>query len=129
MVLTGSFVLSPVTGLVCHRCLADIGVSRPTGPTSPSTRLERQRRGVRTTRLRRPQARALVRSAARVHRIPSRVRDDRDTPLMRDETAGDLKVIWISGEAEYFCKGGWTLMDTDIAKQPVGQISKQLAAR
>jgi hypothetical protein len=48
---------------------------------------------------------------------------------MRDETAGDLKVIWISGEAEYFCKGGWTLMDTDIAKQPVGQISKQLAVR
>jgi hypothetical protein len=35
---------------------------------------------VRTTRLRRPQAGALVRSAARVHRIPPRVRDDRDTP-------------------------------------------------
>jgi hypothetical protein len=48
---------------------------------------------------------------------------------MRDETAGDLKVIWVCGEAEYFCKGGWTLMDADIAKQPVGQISKQLAAR
>ena len=43
MVLTVSFVLSPVTGLGCHRhrrsCLR---------------RLERQRRGVRTTRLRRP---------------------------------------------------------------------------
>ena len=38
-------------------------------------------------------------------------------------------MIWVSGEAEYFCKGGWTLIDTDIAKQPVGQISKQLAAR
>src|SRR5580658_7923871 len=43
MVLTGSFVLSPVTGLCCHLHLADT-----------SARLERQRRGVRTTRLRRP---------------------------------------------------------------------------
>jgi hypothetical protein len=34
---------------------------------------------------------ALVRSTAHVHRIPSRVRDDRDTPLMWDETAE----IWI----------------------------------
>jgi hypothetical protein len=30
---------------------------------------------------------ALVRSAIRVHRIPPRVRDDRDTPLEWDETA------------------------------------------
>jgi hypothetical protein len=45
MVLTVSFVLSPVTGLSCHRRLADT-----------SAKLERQRRGVRTTRLRRPQA-------------------------------------------------------------------------
>ena len=48
---------------------------------------------------------------------------------MRDETAGNMDLIWVCGEAEYFCKGGWTLMDADIAKQPVGQISKQLAAR
>jgi hypothetical protein len=61
--------------------------------------LERQRRGVRTTRLRRPQASALVRSAARVHRIPSRVRDDRDTPLQWDETATDIKLIWVRREA------------------------------
>jgi hypothetical protein len=30
---------------------------------------------------------ALVRSAARVHRIPPRVRDDREPPLQRDGTA------------------------------------------
>jgi len=29
MVLTGSFALSPVTGLCCHRCLADRGASQP----------------------------------------------------------------------------------------------------
>jgi hypothetical protein len=70
MVLTVSSGLSPVTGLYCHRrqwsCLHQ---------------LERQRRGVRTTRLRRPQGCALVSRAACVHRIQPRVRDDRDTPL------------------------------------------------
>jgi hypothetical protein len=69
-----------VIGLSCHRRLA-----------VTTARLERQRRGVRTTRLRRPQANAFVGSAAHVHRIPLRVRDDRDTPLRRSETAG----IWI----------------------------------
>ena len=50
-------------------------------PTNYLHRLERQRRGVRTTRLRRPQAQRIRQSAACVHRIPPRVRDDRDTPL------------------------------------------------
>jgi len=45
---------------------------------------------------------ALVSSAACVHRIPPRVRDDRDTPLMRDETVGDVKVIWVRHEQKYF---------------------------
>jgi hypothetical protein len=34
----------------------------------------------------------------RVHRIPPRVRDDRDTPLCGDETAGVLEVIWVRRE-------------------------------
>jgi hypothetical protein len=51
MVLTVSFALL-VIGLCCHRRLR--GVSGPLGLTSPSRKLERQRRGVRTTRLRRP---------------------------------------------------------------------------
>jgi hypothetical protein len=42
MVLTVSFVLSPVIGLCCHRHQRDT-----------SRKLERQRRGVKTTRLRR----------------------------------------------------------------------------
>jgi hypothetical protein len=44
----------------------------------------------------------------RVHRIPSRVRDDRDTPLVGDGTVDDRKVIWVRREAEYFCGRGWT---------------------
>jgi len=43
-----------------------------------------------------------------VHRIPSRVRDDRDTPLEWDETAIVLEVIWVRREAEYFYKSDWT---------------------
>jgi hypothetical protein len=50
-----------------------------------------------------------------VHRIPSRVRDDRDTPLEWDETAGDIEVIWVSSEAVYFCKQDWTTQITLIA--------------
>jgi hypothetical protein len=52
MVLTVSFVLSPVTGLVCHRHRRSL-----------LRRLERQRRGVRTTRLRRPLQAPFVYSA------------------------------------------------------------------
>src|SRR3984957_13582169 len=51
MVLTVSFALSSVIGLCCHR-----------RRWSYLHRLERQRRGVRTTRLRRPQASALVKA-------------------------------------------------------------------
>jgi hypothetical protein len=38
----------------------------------------------------------------RVHRISSRVRDDRDTPLLWDETEADMQVIWAGREAEIF---------------------------
>jgi hypothetical protein len=44
----------------------------------------------------------LVRSASRVHRISSRVRDDRDTPLLWDETRADMEVIWVGTERKYF---------------------------
>jgi hypothetical protein len=69
MVLTASFVLSPATGLSCHRRLrtcirkldTSVGVS---GPHDFSVRL----RAIRQERI-------------RVHRIPPRVRDDREPPL------------------------------------------------
>jgi hypothetical protein len=82
MVLTVSFVLSPVIGLFCHRhwwnCFRqlDAGVEA-SGPHDFAVRFSaiRQRR-------------------IRVHRIPSRVRDDRDTPLEWDETAKFIQLIW-----------------------------------
>src|ERR1700682_3393441 len=37
-----------------------------------------------------------------VHRISSRVRDDRDTPLVWDETAAVIEVIWVSAEQKNF---------------------------
>ncbi|WP_036053275.1 hypothetical protein [Bradyrhizobium sp. URHD0069] len=44
----------------------------------------------------------------RVHRIPPRVRDDRDTPLSWGETARLIDLIWVKREAEYFCEQDWT---------------------
>jgi hypothetical protein len=97
MVLTVSSALSPVIGLFCHRHQADT-----------SARLERQRRGVRTTRLHRPQAKPS--SEAPLASTASRLafRDDREPPLLRDGTGRDVEVIWVKREQEYFYRGGWT---------------------
>jgi hypothetical protein len=70
MVLTVSFVLSPVTGLSCHRRLQD---HRLASLTPASGRQDH------TTS---PSALALLVLLRRyVHRIPPRVRDDREPPL------------------------------------------------
>src|SRR5260370_42308908 len=72
MVLTVSFVLSPVTGLFCHR--------RPRKLPSANLTPASGRQDHTTS----PSASALfVKSAASVHRIPSRVRDDRERPSER----------------------------------------------
>jgi hypothetical protein len=55
-----------------------------------------------------------VNSTLSVHRIPSRVRDDRDTPLEWDETAIVLEVIWVNRKPKYFCKRDWTTQITLI---------------
>jgi hypothetical protein len=56
-------------------------------------------------------------SALRTHRTPDAAAstashpafpNDRDTPLVWDETGGLIKVIWVRVEAEYFCERGWT---------------------
>src|SRR6202166_3755610 len=68
MVLTVSFVLSPVIGLVCHRRLR-----------FPADLTPASRRQDHTTL---PSASAqFVKRAARVHRIPPRACDDREPPL------------------------------------------------
>jgi hypothetical protein len=81
--------------------------------TAPSS----SRAGVRSRRSIRPANPSHARRC-RVHRIPSRVRDDRDTPLMWDETAVDIKLIWVGGKSKYFCKGDWT---AHVRKSPSGK--------
>src|SRR5712672_3176430 len=98
MVLTVYFVLSPVTGLFCHRRPRIKVLSKPGRADSTSANLtpasgrqDHTTSPYATTSLVRP---LCDRSHAhhppcnlsrakrcRVHRIPSRVRDDRDTPL------------------------------------------------
>jgi hypothetical protein len=51
---------------------------------------------------------ALVRSTVRVHRIPPRVRDVRETPLRLGRDGCGYKVIWVFGKTEYFFKRDWT---------------------
>src|SRR6185312_62621 len=51
---------------------------------------------------------ALVFCAIRIHRIPPRVRDDREPPLVTGETRGIKSVICPTTRVEYFCVKGWT---------------------
>jgi hypothetical protein len=97
MVLTVSFVLSPVTGLFCHRHPADnsaeldssVGAS---GPHDFAVHLKRRSSY----------------STISVHRIPPRVRDDRASAPLWDETVSDILLIWVCGEAKFFYRWGWT---------------------
>src|SRR5439155_12018550 len=45
---------------------------------------------------------AYVYRALSVHRISPHVRDDREAPLIRRETAGVMRLIWVRTKAEYF---------------------------
>jgi hypothetical protein len=91
MVLTVSSALSLVTGLSCHHRLADhpakldasVGASGPHGFA-----------------VRKPCHSSF--DIAHVHRIPPRVRDDREPPLQWDETASDMQVICLGRERKYF---------------------------
>jgi len=51
------------------------------------------------------------------HPAPN-VRDDRDTPLMRERDGGVVGVIWGNREAEYFWWQHWTNLMRDL---PGGQ--------
>ncbi len=124
MVLTVSFVLSPVIGLVCHRRLRIGGEFGPVGPalvsanltpasgrqdhtTSPSaTCVVRLRAGgPLTSPTRTRPATPFARRRCRVHRIPPRVRDDREPPLWgRDGQA--YRVDFSSGGSGIFFETG-----------------------
>jgi hypothetical protein len=97
MVLTVSFVLSPVTGLFCHRrsqiitCELDTSVGAP-GPHDFFVRIGR----VRLTEPSRPS-----------HPAPN-VRDDREAPLLWVRTRESVELICPTAQAKYFCEGDWT---------------------
>src|SRR3954470_13509174 len=84
MVLTASFVLSPVTGLfatvasriVSARLDASVGASGP-----------------HDFAVRKPAS--FVFRCRCVHRIPSRVRDDRETPLLSGRDSAQMPLIWV----------------------------------
>jgi hypothetical protein len=134
MVLTGSFVLSPVTGLFCHRRLADfwcistrlggcisakldasVGASGPHDFAVREKRLSSARRltAHKTILMDSPCSHLTRPTPPRPpHPVPY-VRDDRETPLCGTGW-GDIEVIWVSQEWKSFCGQGWTAQITLI---------------
>src|SRR4051794_21641395 len=95
MVLTVSFVISPVIGLVVTVALrspAKLDASvEASGPHDFAVRVQHRSSAAPNS----------------VHRIPSRVRDDRERPLVGRDGA-IRKVFRLKREARYFCERGWT---------------------
>src|SRR5437588_2239182 len=97
MVLTVSFVLFPVTGLICHRRLQEIPASlmpasgHQNHTTSPSAR----------------HARSSF-APPLVHRIPcpTSVTIAKRPSAGRDDAL--IILIWVNREYKYFCDWGWT---------------------
>jgi hypothetical protein len=96
---TVSFVLSPVTGLVCHRrrrsCLhrldASVGASGPHDFAVRFSAIRQRRRSV--------------------HRIPPRVRDDRERPSEGRDGQGYIADL-PDGLSEIFLQGGTGLVES-----------------
>src|SRR4051795_124448 len=95
MVLTVSFVISPVIGLVVTVALrspAKLDASvEASGPHDFAVRVQHRSSAVLNS----------------VHRIPPRVRDDRERPSVGRDGA-IRKVFCLVPEARYFCREGWT---------------------
>jgi hypothetical protein len=115
MVLTAYFVLSPVIGLSCHRHQRDAQAillqcdakHRHQECADIIANLTSASRCQDHTTS--PSATCVPRLARRrVHRIPSRVRDDRDTPFVWDRTISALLLLLAKQEAKYFSKADWT---------------------
>jgi hypothetical protein len=125
MVLTAYIVLSPATNSSCHRHRRIKGFAEPGWANKNLRRLDTsngcQDHTVLPSALApfvcapqiahevQPALRLPMRARrCRVHRIPPRARDDRDTPLSWGETARLIEVFLPSGETNYFCKQDWT---------------------
>src|SRR4051794_33561871 len=96
MVLTVSFVIFPVLGLCCHRRLARLSAKldasvEASEPHDFAVRVQHRSSAVLNS----------------VHRIPPRVRDDRERPSVGRDGA-IRKVFCLVPEARYFCREGWT---------------------
>jgi hypothetical protein len=108
MVLTVSFVISPVTGLSCHRHQrnyfhqldASVGAS---GPHDFAVRVSTFRQ---------------ARHPRPPHLLPND-RDDRDTPLSGSRRAAEATDLRLR-EAEYFFRRGWTGRNRLIAFRKLG---------
>ena len=116
---TAYVVLSPVTGLFCHRrlrikfCLSPVGPTQlrkldasvgASGPHDFAVRnnISRQHAGESLKSLSTRPAIPSRAKRCRVHRNPSRVRDDHDTPLLWGGMPEVLEVIWGEWEQKYF---------------------------
>jgi hypothetical protein len=71
---------------------------------------------------------ALVIRRHRVHRIPPRVRDDREPPLSSGETGEFVEMICPKGIADYFASEDWTGQITleSFRKLPSRRIEKSM---
>ena len=136
MVLTAYVGLSPVTGLFCHRRLADIVLSLPgwadrtpqnLTPASgrqdhtilPSAKSVSRQRAVDRSQASRPALRShRAQNAAASTASRPYVRDDHDTPLLWGGMRKVLDVIWGVWKPKYFCKEGWTPLSTN---RPTGK--------
>src|SRR5438067_4207911 len=113
MVLTVSFGLSPVIGLFCHRRQRKASTN-----LTPASR-----RQDHTTS---PSASApFVKSTNRVHRIPSRVRDDREPPLVGTRRRGYNFDLGQIGNG-MFLKWDWTAQITLIRFNKFGHARSWL---
>ena len=110
MVLTVSFVISPVTGLFCHRHFAGI-ILRTLAPASG--------RQDHTTS---PSACTVSRLlTCRVHRIPLHVRDDRETPLMWERDGDSCKFDLGEARSGIFLRAGLDRFSCATPDLPVRQ--------
>jgi hypothetical protein len=106
MVLTVSFVLSPVIGLYCHRRLADTSERldasvEASGPYDFAVREKRARH----QRIPRPS-----------HPCPTSVTIAK-RPFVWAGMARDIEVIWVKRESKCFSRRGWTWQIRLIAQQ------------
>jgi hypothetical protein len=104
MVFAVSYVLSLVTGLYCHHRPQDHRLASLISASGYQDHTSSPHASHRSSP-----------DSARVHRIPPRVRDDREPPLLRDGMGESIKLFLPNGEAKYFLKEGWTMAISDRA--------------